>query len=138
MSPEQRDLFLFDGANEVNGWRGLLWLIRHWRALRREMQATPGFVAYRVWWAFPFTIGLVTWWESEAAAYRFARSPAHLLFWRWGSDPRNTSGGWLAHYRYVRGGALWGNGVRAMMRRLERHTGPAPRRPARHPPEPRR
>ena len=80
-----------------------------------------------------FTVGLITWWESEAAAYRFARGEVHVRFWIWGADPRHSTGGWLAHYRYERGGALWGDGVPSMMRRLGRHTGPAPGGPARLP-----
>jgi len=125
-------LFLLDGANELVGLRALLWVARRWPALRRELTATPGYVAHRLWYAFPYTIGLVTWWESEAAAYRFAQSPVHLQFWTWAIDTRHTKGGWLAHYRYVRGGALWGNGVTTMMRRLSGFSPPAghpPRRP---------
>jgi hypothetical protein len=138
VTSEQPELFLFDGATEVTGWRQLLWILWHWRWLRRDMRTAPGYVAHRVWWGFPFTIGLITWWESEAAAYRFARGPAHLYFWNWGMDPDHTAGGWLADYRYVRGGALWGNGVQDMMRRLGGRTGPASGQPARRPAERRR
>jgi len=130
--PDERELFLLDGANELSGLRALIWVIRRWPDLRRELTSTPGYVAHRFWYGFPYTFGLVTWWESEAAAYRFAHRPVHLEFWSWATDARHTRGGWLAHYRYVRGGALWGNGVTAMMRRLSTFSPPAgqpPRRP---------
>ena len=135
-APETRDLFMIDGANELSGVRAFWWVVRRWPALRRELTTTPGYVAHRLWYAFPFTFGLVTWWDDEAAAYRFAHRPVHLQFWEWATDPAHTRGGWLAHYRYLRGGALWGNGVTAMMRRLSAYS-PAPGRPPRRPRAPR-
>jgi hypothetical protein len=112
-----RDAFvLLDGANELTGARALWWVLRHWPALRREMRATEGYLAHRIWYSPPYTIGLLTWWTDEKAAYRFAHAPQHTKFWRWGSEPGHTSGGWLATYRYLHGGPLWGNGVQSLAR----------------------
>lgn len=107
-----------DGASEFDGPRALFWAARHWPALRRELTGSPGYIAHRMWFSLPSTVGLVTWWEDAASAYRFAHQPEHLRFWRWAAIPGHSKGGWLAQYRYTEGGALWGTGVRAMMRRL--------------------
>lgn len=115
---EPREHILMDGANELTGPAALAWVVWHWPALRRELCSTPGYIAHRVWYAPPWTIGLTTWWRDARSAYTFAHRPIHLAFWRWAEHPARTRGGWLATYRYVRGGALWGNGVRAMTRRL--------------------
>jgi len=131
-------LYLFDGATEFAGPRGILWAVWHWPALRRAMKDTAGYVAHRLWYGFPYTIGLVTWWKDEAAAYRFARTPAHIAFWSFAARGPTTRGGWLAHYRLVRGGPLWGNGVRAMTRRFGEFAPPETNSPPRKAPEPKR
>ena len=138
MTREVPEVYLFDGATEFAGLKGVLWAMWHWPALRRAMKDTPGYLAHRLWYGFPYTIGLVTWWKDEAAAYRFSRTPSHLAFWSYAAQGPTTRGGWLAHYRYVRGGPLWGNGVRAMTSRLG-GLGPPPTdtRP-RQAPEPKR
>jgi hypothetical protein len=124
--------FLLDGANELAGLRATIWLALRWPALRRELVNAPGYMAHRVWFAWPWTLGLTTWWVDEASAYRFAHLPEHRRVWAWGAVPGHTRGGWLAHYRYVRGGPLWGNGVRVLTARF------AGRVPAAngHPPRP--
>jgi hypothetical protein len=125
---------LLDGANELAGVRHLWWVVRHWPILRRGMTSSPGYIKHRVWFIPKRTIGLTSFWEDAGSAYRFAHSPAHLLFWRWGAQPGHTRGGWLAIYRYVEGGPLWGNGVDAMVRAFAGHV-PAPtNQPARTPP----
>jgi hypothetical protein len=111
-------LYLIDGATELRGPRALWWVARRWPPLRRELTGAPGYVAHRLWYVFPFTVGLTTWWSEERAAYRFAHMPVHLKFWSWAARGRSTRGGWLATYRFERGGPLWGNGVEAMMKRF--------------------
>jgi hypothetical protein len=118
VTDERPQLVLVDGANELSGPRALWWVIRRWPALRRELQNAPGYVAHRLWFEHWFTVGLTTWWVDERSVYRFARMPVHVDFWRWASGSRGTKGGWLASYRFVRGGPLWGNGVESMMARL--------------------
>ena len=125
MSERVRGLVLADGANEFGGPLALLEAAWRWPGLRREMLSARGYVGHRLWIAFPFTIGLHSWWEDEAAAYRFAHLPNHLEFWEWARRPGRTRGGWLAFYAYAHGGPLWGNGVTAMVRRFGRFT-PAP------------
>ena len=93
MTREVPEVYLFDGATEFAGPWGLLWALWHWRALRRAMKDTPGYLAHRLWYGFPYTIGLVTWWKDEAAAYRFLpqrlarqqhqRRPGHDPSARW-------------------------------------------------------
>lgn len=120
-----RELFLIDGATEFSGIRGIAGVVRRWPALRRALVTSPGYVAHRVWFRFPTTIGMLTWWETEGAAYGFARSPAHEEIWRWaaaGDDP--TRGGWLAMYRLHHGGPLWGNGVEHRVRTFGRFVAP--------------
>lgn len=116
---------LIDGANQLHGVRALLWLVRRWPALRREMTATEGYLAHRLWFAFPLTMGVTSWWADDNAVYRFAHQPEHLRLWRWATGPGRSRGGWLARYRYVDGGPLWGNGVEVMMQRLAGIVGPA-------------
>ncbi len=125
--PREADqtFYLLDGANELSGPLAVLWTARHWPALKRELVGAPGYIAHRLWFAWPWTIGVTTWWQDEAAAYRFAHMPQHLRFWTWAADTGRTRGGWLAHYRYVRGGPLWGNGVQSLATRFADHV-PAP------------
>lgn len=134
MDKSKEVFVLLDGANELSTLRNLWWVVRRWPTLRRGLRSAPGYIKHRVWFVPPRTIGLTTWWEETGAAYRFAHSPAHLLFWRWGAEPGHTRGGWLALYRYVEGGPLWGNGVEAMVRAFGGHV-PAPtNEPPRMPP----
>lgn len=134
MPERERGFVLLDGANELTGVRHFWWVIRHWPTLRRGMEASEGYIKHRLWYIPPRTIGLTSFWEDAGAAYRFAHSPAHLLFWRWGADSAHTRGGWLAIYRYVEGGPLWGNGVESMVQAFGSHV-PAPsNEPARLPP----
>lgn len=133
-----KTLYLIDGANELRGLRSLWWVVRRWPALRRELTGAPGYVAHRLWYVLPYTIGLTTWWSNERAAYRFAHMPTHLEFWRWAARRGSTRGGWLATYRLERGGPLWGNGVEAMMSRFGPFVGPAPEEPPQPAPSDRR
>jgi heme-degrading monooxygenase HmoA len=127
-----RELFLVDGVTEFSGIGGLFGAARRWRRLRRDLVRTPGYVAHRLWYRFPTTIGLLTWWEEERGAYAFARSPAHLEIWRWAADGTPTRGGWLAVYRFAHGGPLWGNGVAHRVGAFGRFT----RAPLGAPPDP--
>jgi fumigallin biosynthesis monooxygenase-like protein len=133
---EKGGVVLFDGATEFAGLRAVAWAAWHWPALRRELVGSTGYLAHRMWFALPWTVGLVTWWEDAPSAYRFAHGPAHLRFWRWAAAPGHTRGGWLAQYRYAEGGALWGNGVRPVVARLGRHVGAPSHGPARPPRDP--
>lgn len=123
--------WLLDGANELSGLRALIWLARHWPALKRELMQSRGYLGHRLWFARPWTVGLTTWWRDEAAAYRFAHLPQHRRVWAWGAAPGHTNGGWLAHYRFVRGGPLWGNGVQVMASRFAEYVGEPSGVPAR-------
>ncbi len=125
---------MIDGANQFQGPASLWWAVRHWPALRKEMTGARGYIAHRVWYVFPLTLGITSWWQDENAAYRFAHLPVHRTFWRWAASGGKTKGGWLASYRYVSGGPLWGNGVESMMSRLGAFV-PAPsRKPPNGPP----
>jgi hypothetical protein len=124
---------MIDGANQFRDVRALWWVVRYWPRLRNEMMSARGYIAHRIWYVFPLTLGITSWWQDENAAYRFAHLPVHREFWRWAASRGKTRGGWLASYRYVSGGPLWGNGVEAMVRRLGRFvpepTNEAPRQP---------
>jgi hypothetical protein len=133
-----RTLFLIDGANELRGPRALWWVVRRWPALRRELTGADGYVAHRLWYALPFTVGLTTWWTEERLARRFAHMPVHLEFWKWANRTGATTGGWLATYRYESGGPLWGNGVDAMMKRFGSFVDPPSKEPPRPAPADRR
>ena len=124
MTERVKGLVLADGANEFGGLIALIQAGRRWPRLRREMVGAPGYVGHRIWYGFPYTIGLLTWWQDEASAYRFAHLPAHLEFWEWAQIPGKTVGGWLAFYAYAHGGPLWGNGVRRQVGRFGRFTPP--------------
>jgi hypothetical protein len=129
-----RGFVLIDGANEVAAvWR-FWWVVRHWPRLRRALTGSPGYIGHRLWFRWPRTIGLMSWWTEEKDAYRFAYTPAHLEFWRWGHQSRHTRGGWLALYRYVDGGPLWGNGVETLARTFAGVVPPPSGAPARPPP----
>jgi hypothetical protein len=97
-----------DPAPRLSGPLALLWVGSRWPALKRELVGARGYIAHRLWFAWPWTIGVTTWWQDEAAAYRSAHMPQHQRFWAWAAETGRTRGGWLAHYRYVRGGPLWG------------------------------
>jgi hypothetical protein len=124
MTERIKGLVLADGANEFGGMVAILQAARRWPALRREMQNAKGYVSHRLWIAFPFTVGIFSWWEDEASAYRFAHLPAHLEFWEWATTPGRTRGGWLAFYAFDHGGPLWGNGVRKQVLNFGRFTTP--------------
>lgn len=125
MTESIKGLVVADGANEFGSPAALVQAGLRWPGLRRELMGTPGYVGHRLWYGFPYTVGLLTWWEDEASAYRFAHLPAHLEFWDWAIIPGKTNGGWLAFYAYHHGGPLWGNGVRSQVERFGRFT-PAP------------
>ena len=127
-----RELFLIDGATEFAGARDLAGMLRRWPRLRRELVSSPGYVSHQVWYGFPTTIGLFTWWESEEALYAFARSHEHEGVWRWAVSEGSTRGGWLVVYRMQRGGPLWGNGVERRVRTFRRFV----RAPSDAPPDP--
>ena len=137
--PEQSEaLVLVDGANELSGARALWWVVRRWPRLRGELVSAPGYVAHRLWFSFPLTIGLTTWWRDEKALHRFAHMPVHLEFWEWAVRKGSTRGGWLAIYRYEHGGPLWGNGVKHLMDNFGRFVPPAPEKPPKETPGSRR
>src|SRR5258708_39311536 len=122
MTERIKGLVLADGANEFDGVFAVLQAAWRWPRLLREIRNAPGYVTHRMWISFPYTVGLLSWWEDEAAAYRFAHLPAHLEFWEWATSPGHTRGGWLAFYAFEHGGPLWGNGVGKQVRRSEEHT----------------
>lgn len=122
MTERVKGLVVADGANEFDGMMALFEAAWRWSGLRREMRGAPGYVAHRLWYSFPTTVGILSWWEDEAAAYRFAHLPAHLEFWEWATRPGHTRGGWLAFYAFAHGGPLWGNGVRKQVLNFGRFT----------------
>ena len=138
MTERIKGLVLADGANEFGGIITILEAARRWPRLRHEMRNAKGYVSHRLWVAFPFTVGILSWWEDEAAAYRFAHLPAHLEFWAWAATPGRTRGGWLAFYAFARGGPLWGNGVRKQVLNFGRFTTPPDGAPPRATPAQRR
>jgi hypothetical protein len=131
MREADQTFYLLDGANELSGPLAMLWVARRWPALRRELVGARGYIGHRLWFAWPWTVGVTTWWQDEAAAYRFAHMPQHLRLWAWAAGTGRTRGGWLAHYRYVRGGPLWGNGVQSLATRFANHVPAPPGAPAR-------
>ena len=133
-----RGLTLADGANEFGGLVALLQAARRWPRLRREMRASEGYVAHHLWFALPFTVGILSWWKDEASAYRFAHQPAHLEFWEWATRPGHTRGGWLAFYAFGHGGPLWGNGVRRRVEVFGRFTSSPDGQPPKPTPQQRR
>jgi heme-degrading monooxygenase HmoA len=122
MTERVKGLVVADGANEFDGLVALVEAAWRWPGLRREMRGAPGYVSHRLWYSFPTTVGILSWWEDEAAAYRFAHLPAHLEFWEWATQPGHTRGGWLAFYAFAHGGPLWGNGVRKQVLDFGRFT----------------
>jgi len=109
--PRRRGLILVDGASHVRGLRGWIGLVRRWPALRKELISTDGYVAHRIYFAGPATIGLLTWWQSRTALVRFAHGTAHHEVWDWAVTRNTTKGGWLATYEMTGGGPLWGSGT---------------------------
>jgi len=122
MTERVKGLVVADGANEFDGLVALIEAAWRWPSLRREMRGAAGYVSHRLWYSFPTTVGIFSWWEDEAAAYRFAHLPAHLEFWEWATRPGHTRGGWLAFYAFAHGGPLWGNGVRKQVLDFGRFT----------------
>jgi len=122
MTERVKGLVVADGANEFDGLVALVEAAWRWPGLRREMRAAQGYVSHRLWYSFPTTVGIFSWWEDEASAYRFAHLPAHLEFWEWATRPGHTRGGWLAFYAFAHGGPLWGNGVRKQVLDFGRFT----------------
>ncbi len=109
--PKKGKPVVIDGANELRDVRAAFWMARNWRALRKEMMQSDGYVTHHYYFKFPFTIGLVSFWADERAAYGFARQPVHNKFREWVEKTGGSTGGWLALYEYDHGGPLWGNGV---------------------------
>lgn len=111
MAGESRGPVVVDGANRMSGPLALLRLAWHAPRLRRELVAAPGCLRHHLWYRWPLTVGLVSFWTDAGSAYAFAHGPAHLALWRLAAGSRFTSGGWLAVYRFHHGGELWGDGV---------------------------
>jgi heme-degrading monooxygenase HmoA len=122
VTERMKGLVVADGANEFDGFVAILQAARRWPALRDEMRRASGYVTHHLWFSFPFTVGILSWWEDEASAYRFAHLPAHLEFWEWATRAGHTRGGWLAFYAFDHGGPLWGNGVRKRVASFGRFT----------------
>jgi hypothetical protein len=116
-----------DGANHMAGFRSLAWLL--WKAptIRRELVAAPGYVRHHLWYRWPLTVGLLSFWTDARSAYAYAHLPVHLSLWRRASRRDFTRGGWLAVYRFHNGGELWGDGVPAARQGFE-HLIERPRR----------
>src|SRR5437899_2299601 len=96
MRKADQTFYLLDGANEFSGPWAMLWVASRWPALRRELVGARGYIGHRVWFGWPWTIGVTSWWQDEAAAYRFAHLPQHLRLWAWAAQTGRTRGGWLA------------------------------------------
>jgi heme-degrading monooxygenase HmoA len=111
MPAEGRGPVVVDGANRMRGLRALALLAWHAPRLRRELVAAPGYLRHHLWYRWPLTVGLVSFWSDTASAYAFAHGPAHLALWRRAARTGFTSGGWLAVYRFHHGGELWGDGA---------------------------
>lgn len=111
MTTRDHTMILADGASHVRGVRGWIGLLRRWPRLRRELMASDGYVAHRIYIAGPTTIGLLTWWDSRKAMMKFAHGPAHHDVWQWAVRQNRTKGGWLTTYELRGGGALWGSGT---------------------------
>ncbi len=138
MTERIKGLVLADGANEFDGVLAVFQAAWRWPRLLREIRNAPGYVTHRMWISFPSTVGLLSWWEDEASAYRFAHLPAHLEFWEWATSPGHTRGGWLAFYAFEHGGPLWGNGVGKQVRTFGRFTAPPTGAPPKGTPSQRR
>jgi heme-degrading monooxygenase HmoA len=117
-----KGVVLADGANEFDGLVAMLQAAKRWPQLRREMVGAPGYLTHHLWFSWPTTVGILSWWEDEASAYRFAHQPAHLEFWEWATRRGHTRGGWLAFYPLGHGGPLWGNGVQKRVTTFRRFT----------------
>jgi hypothetical protein len=119
VTQRRRRPVVIDGANELTP-RGLWWVMRHWPALRKEMINSNGYLWHHYYFRFPGVLGLMSFWESKGAAYKFAHKPVHKSFWGWSEhNKRQSRGGWLAIYEYSSGGVLWGNGVTKVRQRFQ-------------------
>jgi hypothetical protein len=119
MPPKTRQPVIIDGANELS-LRGFIWVVRHWKTLRVEMETSEGYLWHHVYFQLPFTLGLISFWQDKRSANRFAQMLVHTKFAKWAEqNPNMARGGWLATYEYKRGGALWGTGVTKVKRRFE-------------------
>lgn len=85
----------FVGGTKFTGLRAFIQLARRWFPLLRRMKRAPGYRGHQIWYAFPFTIGTIAFFESRDDLLAFARTPEHAEIMRWVMRPGNAHGGFI-------------------------------------------
>lgn len=85
----------FVGGTKFTGLPAFIQLARRWFPLLRRMKRSPGYRGHQIWYAFPFTIGTIAFFESRDDLLAFARTPEHAEIMRWVMRPGNAHGGFI-------------------------------------------
>jgi hypothetical protein len=88
----------FVGATWFRNPIALFQLTQRWSALRKRMQAAPGYRGHRIWYRFPFTIGTIAFFADKEALLSFARTPEHAAIMKWVMSPGKAHGGFIRFY----------------------------------------
>src|SRR3712207_1605234 len=94
----------FVGATRFAGSRALVGLVRRWLPMVRRMKRSPGYRGHKVWYAFPFTLGTIAFFDTRDDLLQFARSPEHAEIMRWVMRPGNARGGFIRLYEVLPSG----------------------------------
>jgi hypothetical protein len=85
----------FVGGTKFTGLPAFIQLARRWFPLLRRMKRSPGYRGHQIWYAFPFTIGTIAFFESRDDLLAFARTPERAEIMRWVMRPGNAHGGFI-------------------------------------------
>jgi heme-degrading monooxygenase HmoA len=88
---------VFYGGTRYSGVWALIRLGWRWPRFRRELRRAPGYLGHHVWYSFPFTVGNVSFWESQQHLMAFARTPAHKQAAAWMVSPGVSRAGFIRY-----------------------------------------
>ena len=115
----------FVGGTKFTGPRAFVQLARRWFPLVRRLKRAPGYRGHQIWYAFPFTIGTIAFFDSRDDLLAFARTPEHAEIMRWVMWPGNAHGGFIRLYEALPSGyssGVWRAEAGHELRTIEQFT----------------
>ena len=99
---------IFYGGTRYAGVRPMLGLMRHWRRVRNAMQASEGYLGHHIWFRFPFTFGMMTFFETQQQMMAFSQNIRHEQAANWMYIPGVAEGAFFRILSPTRNGYTHG------------------------------
>jgi hypothetical protein len=97
--PQGQATAMFVGATRYRGPRSIIAHSITWYRMTRDMKRMRGYCWHKVYWQFPFTLGVMAFFSDRDALLRFARTRHHRKLMIWVTDGRkNSTGGFIRLY----------------------------------------